>query len=805
MKKAFHKDGLKKIARSLNRFLAILVITAIGVAFFTGLRASGPSMRKSAAAYLEQQNFMDLQLLSPTGFTQGDLEAVEASEGVGQVTASYKLDVLTRTGDRKQTIKLLTYVDGQVNAPLLTSGRLPVAEGECLADASLLEDGLYQIGDVLDFAPGGVLPLEYSLKETSFIIVGFARSPEFLSDQRGSSSIGSGQVDAFVYLPESSFLLPVYTALELKLEEEGLDIFSKEYEDRVEKVKSAIGELPGSEGWYVLSHGENIGIAGFAQDAKRIDTISLVMPILFFLISILVTMTSMTRLVDSDLTLIGTYKAMGYHDLTIGLRYLYYAIAASLAGALIGIVAGYAVFPGLILDAYSTLYSLTELKLAIEPGLILLSVGIAVFMAAVPSFLVALKAMREVPAELMRPAAPIEGKMILLERIRPLWKRFNFSQKVMLRNLFRYKKRLVMTLAGVAGCTALMFTGFALQDSLTTIVGTQYGEVFKYDLEITLKDSASSEERGQLLQVLEDAEGVEESLVAHQETMSLVGEEGSKDVGVVALDLLDPSWREYFDLHERRSGAALEPGEDGVIVSEKLSDLFGLKVGDGFVLKTASGSEAEVEVGGIMENYFGHYVFLSDRQYASLFGSEPQENMVYSLLSDTSAEGEELISSRVIELGGVSGLAFASYYREVVQGSLDAIHFVVLVLILSAAALVFVVLFSLTSINIEERKRELATIKVLGFTRRELLGYIFRESFFLTLGGILVGLVLGVFLQRYIISTMEVDLLMFGREILWQSYVYSGVLTMVFSVLVGLFMYRPITRVDMISSLKSVE
>lgn len=807
MKNAFRKDSIRKIRSTFNRFTAILVITAIGVAFFTGLRATGPTMAKTAEAYYHEQHFMDLQVFSTSGFSVKDLDRVDALNLFQQVTLGYRMDVLVETEESKLSVKLLSLSEdpeNQVNSPLLLEGKLP-GTGECLIDQKLVDSAKYKLGDVVVFTGDQPGQVEATLKGKTYTIVGIAQNPEYLSAQRGNSGIGSGLLSGFFYLPEEDFQLPVYVTLEVTLKEgDEFELYSDEYQEKVDKAKEALKTLDAKGQWLILDHRSNIGAESFRQDVQRIETLSLVMPILFFLISIMVTMTSMTRLVDSDLTLIGTYKALGYGNLSIASRYLLYAMAASLIGGLIGIFAGYSIFPALIVDAYTSLYALDTLVFAIEPGLILLSLAIAIVSAALPAFFVAIRAMKESPAELMRPVAPIKGKVILLERIGWLWKRLNFSQKVMMRNLFRYKKRLIMTLFGVAGCTALMFAGFGLKDSVSSILPLQYESITMQDVEIQLKEGLSLEDREKLEASFREEDLLKETVFLHKENATLLSSTGNKEFSLLALSQ-DNDYSKMLGIRNRQTGEKLVLKGDGVILSEKLADLYDLKVGEDFRMRNHEGKETLLHITGIMENYFLHYVLLSDSAYARIFGAMGPENMVYGTLSQNSKQAEQELYSSLVPLEGVSNIKFTSKDTQTFEDSLEALTFVVLILILSAAALVFVVLFSLTSINIEERKRELATLKVLGFNQRELLGYVFREGIFLTLVGIVLGLMLGYFLHGYIIQTMEIDFLMFGRVIAPLSYLYSILLTLTFALVVNLSMILPIQNIDMITSLKSIE
>ncbi|MFV0413200.1 MAG: ABC transporter permease [Oscillospiraceae bacterium] len=411
-----------------------------------------------------------------------------------------------------------------------------------------------------------------------------------------------------------------------------------------------------------------------------------------------------------------------------------------------------------------------------------------------------LRSLREMPAELMRPAAPKAGRRTLLEKLPFLWKRFNFSQKVAARNLLRYKKRMVMTIVGVAGCTALMFVGFGLRDAVTTIVQKQYGTLQSYEVQVDLKQNLSPAALEEFYQTLAGA-GVAQSAALTQQSVEVV-QNGQVKTAYLTVPQNTEDFSEYIVLRQRQSGQPLALAADSVVVSEKLASILGLAVGDSLTLRDADGRQAAVAIGGIAENYLNHYIYMSPALYEKAFGSAPAVNQV---LCKTAGQSGEALSQTLLQSPAVSSVTLAGSLRAYMEQMVGALRYIVLLLIASAAALVFVVLFSLTSIGIEERKRELATLKVLGFYTGELAAYLYRESTVLTAMGTALGLGLGVLLQRYIIVTMEIDMVMFSRDLLWQSYVFAAGLTLLFAVLVNFIMARHLKRIDMVSSLKSVE
>ena len=1074
MKNAFVKDCLRHVKGTAGRFIAIMAITALGVAFFAGIRATGPDMRATGQRYFSSAAFMDFSLLSTAGFTAQDVAAVRSVRGVAAVMPGYSADLLVRSGGTEYTVKLLS-VDtaalkaksaSALNRPQLIAGRLPENEWECLADPRFLKHAGKKIGDTVTFYTGTGGTPSATLKSASCTIVGEAEEPLYISYDRGTSSIGSGNVDAYFLLPVSAFRFSAYTDLYVRVgNPAGLSRFDDAYGDLMQPVKTALGALgkqrvkiryaqiradalrqladagakladgekqladakaklddaqrqidaqqaklrqakqtltdrtaasqrqldeglaalqagqaqtddkaralasaqadydagvsrleaekkqaglaggsaeqmqtsaellasqltllePGSaayqtlaaqlEGlrqligaqqtldqqgrtlasahsslaaaqqelaatraqlsqaqskldqarekgeaqlaagqaqlaaakrqlaagradydrqsaqaqpkldearrsisdgqaqldalktptWYVQDVDSNAGFSGFQQDAQRIDAIGVVFPLIFFLVAALVSLTTMTRLVENDRTYIGTMKALGYSKAVISLKYLTYAVSASLVGSVIGLFVGYNLFPRVIFDAYLILYTLPDVEIQFNIPYALISTACAVACAAVPAFLVCAQSLTEEPASLMRPKSPPSGKRILLERFPPVWKRLNFSRKVTLRNLFLYKKRFLMTVIGVAGCTALIFTGFGLRDSISTIVSKQYSDIRRYDLQVYLKDDLSAKDLGTLAKDLNSLRSgsnarIRDSLYLRQQSVDAVyaGKTRSAYL-VVPQDAARISG--YIRLCARVSGTTLPLDDRSVVVTEKFAYLCGYKAGDMIKLRNADGVEKQVRISGIAENYIYHYIFMSPKLYVSLYGAQPVCNQVLCRVSGSQSGAAEAVT----KLDHVGYVLQTSYLKDNFGKMINALRYVVLVLISSAAALAFVVLFSLTSINIDERNREIATIKVLGFYDGETAMYIYRESILLTVIGAAVGLLLGVFMERFVITTSEVDLVMFSRDLLPASYVYSALLTFFFAFAVNAVMFRRLRKIDMVASLKSAE
>lgn len=573
-------------------------------------------------------------------------------------------------------------------------------------------------------------------------------------------------------------------------------------EAEILKAEADIADMPEPK-WYVLDRDMLPGFAGYEDDTGNVQAIAAVFPLIFFLVAALVGLTSMTRMVEEHRTQMGIYKALGYGTTAIEWKSVSYALSASLSGSLAGVALGRWLLPYFISRAYGILYNLPPLSWSSNAvfGIIAVTAGVGSIVGA--TLIACVRETRSSAAGLLRPKPPAKGKRIFMERVGILWKRMSFISKVTARNLFRYKKRFLMTILGIAGCTALLVTGFGLRDSILDIAVKQFGELSRYDLQINFDPNASEKAHDELFSYLE--QHLEKTLVVSIQNMEADVEGRPADVYLTVAN--DPAAvREFLVLRSRQTQKDTVWDDSGVLISEKLGYMTGLKPGDMLTLTNDRHEEFQLPVSGIVEHYVHHYVFITDTLYRDIFGEEAEKNNVYACLPDAEEEQvQEALSEELMRFDAVRGLNFTTKTRKTVNNMIQAMNFVVYVLLLSAAALAFIVLLNLTNINIAERVRELATIKVLGFTGGELAMYIFRENLWLTLFGALAGLVGGFFLHRYVILTAEVDLVMFGREIHAISYGGSIALTFVFALLVNAVMYPRLSRINMIESLKSVE
>lgn len=771
----------------------MLLIVAIGIAFYVGIKATSPYMKQTANDYLNIQHFMDLELLSPDGFTDEDVEKLRDVAEIESLFPTYSTDHYLINNDNRYSIRTYSYHvnEEMVNQPELLSGRFPTIKNEIIVDQKFIDTTSYQIGDEIILSNE-----QHMLNETNFTIVGVVRSPLYLSIERGYSIQNGSTINSFILIPKENYQLPVYTHLYLTIDNpKQSSRFTDAYENRVKSVQEQVNQISSNHNkqWVIHDLYYNTGFQGFQQDADRIAAIGNVFPVVFFLIASLVSLTSMTRMIDQDRTVVGTFSSLGFKRGTLIRKYLTFALSASLIGSIIGTFIGFNLFPRVIFNAYGILYSLPDIQTPYLLPQAIQAIIIMVLIVTIPAYVVCARFFKITPAILMRPKAPTPGKRILLERIGFIWKRFTFIQKVTARNLFRYKKRLMMTVIGVAGCTALLITGFGLRDSIGTIISKQYNEIRPYDVEIVIDEQLNETIEQNYLQ----EHGITEFMYVHQEEVMI------KDQSIKNIYLIVPKDLEklnhFIKLKTRIEQEKQTLQDDEVIITEKLASLISVQKGDQLYLNNDLGEETVLTVGAVVENYVYHYIYMNPTYYEQVYQEEVTPNFILGKTNQTE------LSSNLIQHRAIKALTYIQDIENWFNDMIEALYVVVWVLIISAALLAFIVLFTLTNINIDERLRELATIKVLGFYDQELASYVYRENIILTILGTGLGVIMGIYLHRFVIITSETDMVMFSREISYLSYIYSIGLTLLFSLIVNLIMYRRLIRINMIDSLKNVE
>ena len=572
--------------------------------------------------------------------------------------------------------------------------------------------------------------------------------------------------------------------------------------DAQQKLDDARDELDQVEEcqWYILGRNTNVGFVSFAQDTERVSNLATIFPVIFFLVAALACLTTMTRMVEEQRTEIGALKAMGFSRLSISKKYIGYAFLASLLGGVIGLGVGATLIPAVVANAFGIMYAMPPLEFREQNALCVLSVLAAVACTTGAALWACLSTLMAAPANLMRPKAPKAGKRVFLERVRPVWRRLSFTWKVTMRNLFRYQRRFWMTVIGIGGCTALIVTGFGLHESIFAILNKQFDEISLYDATAGLDGDAAPEELAAVTDYLDGSGMVEWWHLTSQTAAEASAGGMAYAVGLYASDACE-GFTQFMNLRHRKDGGAVTPPGDGVILTEKLSELLGVEVGDTVTID--KDGRVEVRVDDIVEHYVQHNVYLSAACYERLFGEAPAQNLL--LLEYGEGAESDQVSAELMAMDAVTSHSYIAAIRDSFTNSMEAIDYAVVIIILSAAALAFVVLYNLTNINITERVRELATLKVLGFFDKEITAYVYRENVFLTLFGIVLGLVMGRLLHAWLVLTVEVDLVMFGRTAPAYAYVLAAVLTAVFSVMVNVAAHFKLKKVDMVESLKTVE
>lgn len=657
------------------------------------------------------------------------------------------------------------------NEAKLTSGEQEIAENE-----AKLADGEKEIADNEKKLADGEKEITDNVKKLQDAVKDLKKGEKDLAD--GKKEYEDAKKDAEDEIAEN---------------QQKLDDAKKELEDL---------EMPE---WMVTDREELPEYTDYGDNADRLRNIGQVFPVIFFLVAALISLTTMTRMVEEQRTQIGTLKALGYKKSAIAAKYICYAFFATLLGSVLGMLIGEKIIPYIIITAYGIMYHNVANTISIDyqPGFALIASTASVVCTVGATLFASGKELQETPASLMRPPAPKEGKRVLLERLTFIWKHLSFSWKSTIRNLFRYKKRLIMTVFGIAGSMGLMLVGFGIQDSISDIAAIQYRELQHYDGMVIEDSDATEEEHAELFEYMKENEQI-----AHCNRVQMTKISAPKGSSNISIYLFVPESLSEFardvTLKNRITGETYELTDEGAAISEKTASLLGLKVGDMIPLKKGD-KEYKVRVAVITENYMSHYLYMTPRVYEQTFGEMPEyENIVFTMQEDCK-DDLEMAGTRILANPGALSISYTSSLASQVDRMLSTLDAVILVLIVSAGMLAFVVLYNLNNINITERQRELATLKVLGFYDGEVSQYVLRENVILTVLGIMFGAVFGILIHRYVITTVEVDAVMFGRNIKPLSFLYSGILTSIFSIVVNGVMHFKLKTIDMVESLKSVE
>jgi putative ABC transport system permease protein len=846
MKTAVWKNFYREIRQYPGRFLSILFIVLLGVSFLSGVRACEPDMQQSLTAYMNRHKYMDVKIQSTLGLTEADVRAARKVDGISEAVGACSTDVLSDYGNQTQVLHVMSTVRG-MNMFTVKSGRLPRRQNECLLDAELAKERRISVGDKIPLYSGTKAKLSKSLKYSSFTVTGIGSSPAYLTEDRGSTTLGNGTVDGFIAVRPSAFSMDSYSAVYCRVTgAEKYTTGSAAYKEKVRAAQKHLRKLAasrcrvrlgqmkqrvvqtvqasypgidrasaeaiaqkqmkklGSGKWYVQGRAQDQAYAEYLQNAERIAAIGKVFPLIFFLVAALVSLTAMTRMVEEEREQIGLMEALGYGRGVIIRKFAGYSLLATVTGSIAGVLIGEKMLPYIIINAYRNQFvNMDQTVIPYEWKFSLLAASAAVICNLTATFWACGHLLKEVPSQLMRPEAPKNGSRIWLERITPLWKRLNFSSKATLRNIFRYKKRLFMTMIGIGGCTALLLTGFGIRDAVTEISVNQYSRVQTYDAQLIVNPDASASSRAGLSRTLKNTSEIGSTEKLYQDSVTM--KKGGKSYSGYVVVPKDPDrLGQFISLHDRVSGKKYHLNDHSVILTEKAASLLHVKKGSRITLKLNGSRTVRVKVGAVAENYVLHYVYISPSYYRQLTGKNAESNSILLNWKGRNVQ-EKAVSRKLLKNDAVSQIRLTSDAKKAMKKTVDLLRTVVGVLSGAAAMLAFVVMFNLNSISITERRRELATLKVLGFYDGEVSMYIFRENIILTGISIVLGLFLGVWLKSFIMSTAETNDLMFGRTVAGSSFLLAALLTVFFAVIVNGISSISMRRIDMIESLKSVE
>ncbi len=582
----------------------------------------------------------------------------------------------------------------------------------------------------------------------------------------------------------------------------------EEYEEKIEQaekeIKEAEEEIQRIEKptWYILDRSANTGYNSFIQDTQSVENLGKVFPIVFFVIATLISLTSMTRMVEEQRVQIGTMKALGYNKVQIAGKYLLYAALACIIGGSIGMMVGFILLPKIIWMMYSMMYVMPDISIHFNWHYAILGLGLASICIIGATLYTALSTLNQTPSELMRPKAPKPGKRVLLEKIPFIWKHLSFTRKVTVRNIFRYKKRFLMTIIGIAGCTALILAGFGIKDAISAILPNQYEKVYQYQMQISLKSGITNTELENLIATLQEKQGIEKVVETQMTSGTLVNKGNEQDVQIIIPK--EENLQEVIHLADSETKETVSLQNNKIAITEKVAELLNVQKGDTIILKDADEKQHEVQISDIVENYIYHYVYMPKELYEELY--EPYStNVLFVEHTLNNTQAEDAFAKELLEKEEVSAISLNSSIQNMMNDMMSSLNYVVIVLIVSAGLLAFVVLYNLSNVNISERIRELATIKVLGFYDKEVYQYITRETVILTGIGIILGLIGGYFLNYFIMGTCEINVLRFSRKIRPISYLYAIIITIIFTTIVNIVTYFSLKKIDMIESLKSIE
>ena len=800
MKNILLKSNLREIRSSAKRFVSLAFISLLGVGFFVGIKMASVDMLTTLDNYFDQVALYDVKVTAPLGLTDENIAAVRELPEVQAAVAVRHRDEVVELDESEQILQLIE-LSQAINRVELLEGEWPAAADEVMVERALLTNNNLAIGDTVTTVDG-----------PTYKIVGVVESPLFLDRERGVTTTGA-KVNYYAYAGAETF--DEVDARDLYLKATGTEAEttgSEAYLEAVEQTEQAVVELApvevaerleglmGAAGaelvdlydWQVATRAGNAAYGDLLNSVDSIEKLGTIFPIVFYVVAILVSLIAMKRMVEDDRSEIGTLKSLGFGDWRIIRKYLRYAFLAVVIGSVVGLASGSVVLPMIVWDLFENTYVLPELELGLNAAYVIIGVGVALGCILIATAWVTARTLKETPASLLRPKAPKAGRRVLLERVGPIWKRLNFSNKICVRNIFRYKSRVFAMVIGIMGSTALILTGFGLRDSLVDMSPTQFGEIFAYDRAVVFTDAAAE------VATVRDELAERNQVVATQATtIEALGSEKDYEANLVVFEG-DGGDQEVIRLLDAK-GERIRLTAGEVVITAKLAELLDVGVGDTVEI-VVDRQTIEYKISAIAQNHLEHYVYMERETYEQTVG-EFALNTIFVQLGEPVEDFEQYLDN--LEWGTV--VTSAEEAKEQIDDVLWSLNSVVVILILASSMLAFVVMYNLAAININERQRELATLKVLGFYNKEVDDYINRETNLLTVIGAALGLGFGYFLCHYILVTCEIDSLMFVRQINPWSYLYTLLIVAVFTVAVNFFTHRQLKKIKMLESLKTVE
>ncbi len=822
MKNKLLLSSIRKIKSSYKRFISLMFLSILGVGFYVGIKASAPNMIITLDNYLDAQNMHDIEIVGTLGLTYEDILEIEKLGFTEEIYGIKSVDSVIKVNDYDKNIRVLSLT--KINEVILKDGKLPENTNEIAVDWKFIKESDYKIGDFLTIDND-------KLKNNEFKIVGIIETPLYYAHEyMGTTTVGNGELHYVAYTLESTFKESIYSSINLKINgTTKLETNSKKYNrlvdysiNKINKIKNKrekerfdslfkeqidmmtsfginvdMSEFPKSK-WYVFSRDDHLSYSTFITMTESVKQIGNVFPILFYLVAILISLISMARMVDEDRLEIGTLKGLGFSNSHIISKYVIYSFSATFVGGIIGMIIGFNFFPRVMWQIYDSIFIIPNYKCAFHIEYASIGLIISIICICGAAIINAKKSLREKPSSLMRPKAPKIGKQIWLEKIPYIWNKLNFSNKITTRNIFRYKGRILVTMIGIASSTALIVTGLGFKDSTVNISKFNYYNVHVYDEMIALNPDSNTDS---LMDLLDNNESVFHKVRANYEVTELY----NSDEESVEVNLISPEDNNELekvirlnDINNDYERVTLS--NDKAAISEKLARVLNVEVGDNVYLKINENYES-IEVSNIVENYIGNYVYISKEKYKELYKKYDGNTIYLKMINElTDEEAKEILNNKA-----VSSLVSKKTMLTQADNLLESLNSVVIVLVASSAILAFTILYNLSTINISERRREISTLKVLGFYDEEVDSYITKENYFITVIGIIIGCIAGTYLQQYVSRTAEPHDLMFAKGINFTTYIIAILLSFVFTIIVNYITHYSLKKIDMIESLKSNE